>query len=82
MCAMLENKIIHSVFRQGLATLLSLESDFEVVGQAENGQEAISLTEQLMPDVVLMDVQMPLCNGDRSSQKGCLATGRKLLIDH
>lgn len=51
------------IFRQGLAALLTLENDFEIIGQAENGNEAISLTEQLQPDVVLMDVQMPICNG-------------------
>ena len=58
-----------SVFRQGLATLLSLESDFEGVGQAENGQEAISLTERLTPDVVRMDVQMPIGNGVEATRK-------------
>ncbi|MEM9119960.1 MAG: response regulator transcription factor [Cyanobacteria bacterium P01_F01_bin.56] len=57
------------VFRQGLAALLSLENDFEVIGQAENGQDAIRLTEQLKPDVVLMDVQMPICNGVEATRK-------------
>ena len=50
-------------YRQGLAELLSLESDLTVVGQAENGKVAISLTQQYQPDVILMDVRMPLCNG-------------------
>ena len=52
-----------TIFRQGLAALLDLEDDFEIVGQAEDGRAAIQLTEQLKPDVVLMDVQMPICNG-------------------
>lgn len=52
-----------TIFRQGLAALLNLEDDFEIVGQAEDGKAAIQLTEQLQPDVVLMDVQMPICNG-------------------
>lgn len=52
-----------TIFRQGLAALLNLEDDFEIVGQAEDGRAAIQLTEQLNPDVVLMDVQMPICNG-------------------
>ena len=51
------------IFRQGLATLLSTEADLEVVGQANNGNKAIALTEQLQPDVILMDIQMPICNG-------------------
>ncbi len=51
------------IFRQGLATLLATEEDLEVVGQASNGQEAIALTEQLQPDVILMDVRMPICDG-------------------
>jgi DNA-binding NarL/FixJ family response regulator len=51
------------MFRQGLATLLDLEDDLHVVGQACNGQEAIALAAQLQPDVILMDIRMPICNG-------------------
>jgi DNA-binding NarL/FixJ family response regulator len=51
------------IFRQGLAALINLESDIEVVGEASNGEEAISLAETLRPDVILMDVRMPICNG-------------------
>jgi DNA-binding NarL/FixJ family response regulator len=51
------------IFRQGLAALIGLESDIEVVGEASNGEEAISLAETLRPDVILMDVRMPICNG-------------------
>ncbi|QLG13279.1 response regulator transcription factor (plasmid) [Deinococcus sp. D7000] len=49
--------------RQGLASLLALEDDVEVVGQAENGLEALHLAEELKPDVVLMDVRMPVMDG-------------------
>lgn len=52
-----------SLFRQGLASLLSLEEDLEIIGQANHGKEAIALTEQLQPDVILMDVRMPICDG-------------------
>jgi DNA-binding NarL/FixJ family response regulator len=50
-------------FRQGLAASLSIESDLKVVGEACHGQEAIALTEYLQPDVILMDVRMPICDG-------------------
>ncbi len=51
------------IFRQGLAALLSIEPDLEVVGQAKNGNEAISQSRILQPDVILMDVRMPICDG-------------------
>ncbi|NJK48704.1 response regulator transcription factor [Candidatus Gracilibacteria bacterium] len=51
------------LFRQGLASLLSLEEDLEVVGEANDGNEAIALSSQLQPDVILMDVRMPICDG-------------------
>ncbi|GAB4540646.1 MAG: response regulator transcription factor [Pleurocapsa sp.] len=51
------------MFRQGLASLLSLESDLEIVGEASNGIDAIALAETLQPDIILMDVRMPVCNG-------------------
>ncbi|MBI4784035.1 MAG: response regulator transcription factor [Oscillatoriophycideae cyanobacterium NC_groundwater_1537_Pr4_S-0.65um_50_18] len=51
------------IFRQGLAALLSIREDIEVVGQACNGQEAIAFAAERQPDVVLMDVRMPICDG-------------------
>lgn len=50
-------------YRQGLAELLSMETDLTVVAQAENGERAIALAQQQQPNVILMDVQMPTCNG-------------------
>jgi two-component system, NarL family, response regulator DegU len=52
-----------TLMRQGLMTILGLEPGIEVVGQAGNGQEAIAQVEQLQPDIVLMDVQMPVMGG-------------------
>jgi DNA-binding NarL/FixJ family response regulator len=52
-----------SFFREGLAALLSLEADIEVVGQAPDGRAAIDLTGKLQPGVILMDIRMPNCDG-------------------
>ena len=51
------------LFREGLSTLLSVHPDFEVVGEAANGAEAIRLARSLLPLVVLMDLQMPVLDG-------------------
>jgi len=53
----------HLVVRMGLATLLGVESDITVVGEASNGDEAVRLAKQLAPDVVIMDLMMPRMNG-------------------
>lgn len=52
-----------ALFREGLDTLLSIHKDIEVVGQASNGLEAVDLALKLHPDVILMDMQMPILNG-------------------
>ncbi|MDJ0703462.1 MAG: response regulator transcription factor [Leptolyngbyaceae cyanobacterium MO_188.B28] len=49
--------------RKRLAIALSREEDFQVVGQASHGREAIQLASQLQPDVILMDICMPICDG-------------------
>jgi two-component system, NarL family, response regulator LiaR len=53
----------HGVVRQGLRMFLSLDPDIEVVGEAENGQEALAMARELEPDVVLMDLLMPVMDG-------------------
>lgn len=53
----------HAVLREGLRTLLSLQEDIEVVGEAENGQVAIERAKQLRPDVIVMDIAMPAMDG-------------------
>ena len=52
-----------TLMRDGLRTILELEEDMEVVGTAENGKEACELTKALRPDLVIMDVKMPIMNG-------------------
>ncbi len=67
----------HAVIRQGLRMLLESRSELEVVGDCENGREALLAVERLNPDVVLMDVVMPGLNGieaTRQIRKACPGT--------
>ena len=52
-----------SLFREALRTLLTLQPDFEIVAEAENGERAVSLAKAHRPDVILMDLRMPVLNG-------------------
>ncbi len=53
----------HALFRSGLKALLSRQSDFEIIGEAADGLEGVKLVEQLKPDLVLLDLDMPVMNG-------------------
>ena len=53
----------HALLRHGLSAVLSLQSDFEVVGEASDGQEAVRLANKLQPDIVIMDLAMPKMDG-------------------
>lgn len=53
----------HTLFRSGLKALLQRQGDFEVVGEAADGLEGVKQAEQLTPDVVLLDLDMPVMNG-------------------
>ena len=58
-----------ALFREGLRTLLSLHADIDVVGEAGNGQEALAAAEKLRPDVVLMDLRMPVLDGVAATRR-------------
>ena len=53
----------HTIVREGFRKMLELEDDLEVVGEAQDGRQAIALVKRLRPEVVLMDIAMPLLNG-------------------
>ena len=57
------------LMRDGLRTLMELEEDLTVVGEAENGQIALELYEVLLPDVILMDIRMPVMDGVKATQQ-------------
>ncbi len=59
----------HPVFRQGLRNVLAAHGDLSIVGEATDGPEAIELTQELLPDVVLMDINLPTLNGLQATSK-------------
>ena len=60
-----------NLIRQGLKALLELEADLQIIGEAENGQIAIDLTRTLQPNVVLMDIRMPIMDGVMATKEIC-----------
>jgi DNA-binding NarL/FixJ family response regulator len=59
----------HTLFAEALKAILTTDDRFEVVGHARNGKQAIELSERLKPDVVLMDISMPVLDGVEAAKK-------------
>ena len=75
----------HTVVREGLRQMLELEKDFQVVGEAQDGRQAVAMVNQLHPNVALMDIAMPRLNGFEAMRqilKTVLATKVLLLSAH
>jgi DNA-binding NarL/FixJ family response regulator len=59
----------HMIVREGLKTLINAQPDMEVVGEAENGRDAVKSAVELSPDVVVMDISMPEMNGIEATER-------------
>ena len=59
----------HVVVRQGLRIMIEADGDIKVVGEAKTGREAVLITRQFRPDIVVMDIAMPLLNGIQATQQ-------------
>jgi DNA-binding NarL/FixJ family response regulator len=71
----------HTIVREGLRALLAAEGDIEVIGEAQTGRQAVQLARRLRPDVVVMDIAMPLLNGLEATRQILKAVpGTRVLI--
>jgi len=59
----------HTVVRQGFRSLLQAEKSFDIIGEAENGRDAVQVVKKLRPDVVVLDISMPILNGVQATQQ-------------
>lgn len=70
----------HTILRHGLRLLLERQQDFSVAGEASNGREAVELVASALPDVVILDIAMPILNGIEAAQKISSAHPRTAII--
>lgn len=72
----------HPVFREGLKLLLNATGDIQVIGEADDGRQAVQMAQRLRPDVILLDIAMPILNGMEASRQILreLPTARVLIL--
>jgi DNA-binding NarL/FixJ family response regulator len=71
----------HEVVRQGLRTILKARPDWTIVGEVENGQQAVQAVSEIKPDIVVLDITMPVMSGLEATQEICnLNLGSRVLI--
>ena len=71
----------HTIVRQGLRMLIEVEGDIEIIGQAKTGREGVQMANELLPDVIVMDIAMPMLNGLQATRQILKALpGTKVLI--
>jgi two-component system response regulator NreC len=71
----------HTIVREGICSLLGLTPDIEMVGEAANGREALEMVSKLRPDLVLMDISMPIMGGVEATRRICEELpGTKVLV--
>jgi DNA-binding NarL/FixJ family response regulator len=68
-----KNKVVivddHAIFRQGLVMVINRMNNFKVIGESENGKEFLELLKKTIPDIILMDIRMPVMTGIEATQK-------------
>lgn len=72
----------HALFREGLVNLLNAQADLAVVGQASDGLDALTLARNLQPDLIVMDIKMPICDGLEATRliRGAQVGARILIL--
>ncbi len=59
----------HKIRREGLVSVISRKADLDVIAQAQNGQEAVDLAHELRPDIIIMDISMPILDGVQATER-------------
>ena len=71
----------HEIVRQGIRRVLEVKPDWEICGEASNGQEAVQMAQELTPDIIIMDVTMPVMSGiEAADEISRLPIGSRVLF--